>query len=444
MFESIAVGRVSIHDLLQPVRLALYRLLGLESVTEYGSTSYKTFQQSKVKVRTDENRSDPDDILQFILDVGDLSVVERIGVLFNLLISGALEIKKVKLSELLVNLKEERLLHYSFIAVSLYLYGRHVSQSPGEIDGLVEFSLVHALGFKGSSITERPNERALTISVWYSHLLDILHHFFDILSLSLPIPLALFKPLAAAGVIEAHLNSYSPNFTDCSVCSLSLLPSVKLLRSSCSAPINGSVTSVSSPLYIVELFVQALNEVQELGQKTCCSVDNKRIWREVELGTKQVKDNSSHFTKNKGHTRGDGGGQAGDENGLSKEGLNSEPHTKTTGPMSINNHQDKIISTVYSNTVSCIVGEAGCGKSSMVPQFIFDAVPSSNIIIAQPRRIATIGLAKRVSSQRGEACGGVVGYCVGGHKVVSKRTAITYCTAGYLLQVHVHLLHYTH
>ncbi|XP_019855390.1 PREDICTED: uncharacterized protein LOC105313737 isoform X3 [Amphimedon queenslandica] len=417
LFESIAVGRVSIHDLLQPVRLSLYRLLGLDSVTEYGSTSQRTFQETKVKVRTDENRRDPDDILQFILDLGDRPAVERVGVMFNLLINGALEVKRIQLSESLINLKEETLLHYSVVALSLYLYGRHVSQSPGEVDGLVEFSLAEALGFNGTLITERPNERALTISVWFSHTLDTLCHFCDILSLSgsLPDPLSLFKPLAAAPVIESHLNSHSPNFTNCSLngsCSLSLLPSVKLLRSSCSTSSNGSLSSVSSPLYIVELFVQALNEVRESGLKSCCSLDRRR-WREVQ--------------------------QTGDKNGVSKEALNSRTapcssDSRTAGPLSINEHQDRIISTIYSHTVTCIVGEAGCGKSSMVPQFIFDAVPSSNIIIAQPRCIATMGLAKRVSSQRGEACGGVVGYCVGGHKVVSKRTAITYCTAGYLLK----------
>lgn len=387
-------------------------------MTEYGGTSRKTFQETKVKVRTDENRSDPDDILQFILDMVDRPVVERVGVMFNLLINGVLEIKRIKLSDSLINLKEETLLHYSLIALSLYLYGRHVSQSPGEVDGLVEFSLAEALGFNGTLVTERPNERALTISVWFSHLLDTLYHFCDVLSLtaSLPNPLSLFRPLAAATIIESHLNSYSPNFTNCSLngtCSLSLLPSVKLLRSSCSASSNGSISSVSSPLYIVELFLQALNEVKESGFKSCCSLD-KRRWKEVE--------------------------QTRDKNGVSKEPLNSRlaPHlsdSKTAGPLSINEHQEKIISTIDSNSVTCIVGEAGCGKSSMVPQFIFDAVPSSNIIIAQPRCIATMGLAKRVSSQRGEACGGVVGYCVGGHKVVSKRTAITYCTAGYLLQV---------
>lgn len=38
----------------------------------------------------------------------------------------------------------------------------------------------------------------------------------------------------------------------------------------------------------------------------------------------------------------------------------------------ISEHRDRILSAVERNQVTCIQGETGCGKSSMVPQFLVD------------------------------------------------------------------------
>ena len=48
-----------------------------------------------------------------------------------------------------------------------------------------------------------------------------------------------------------------------------------------------------------------------------------------------------------------------------------------------------------------------------MPQFLLDSDPNAKIIVAQPRRLAAITLARRVASERGEALGKTVGYRVG-------------------------------
>jgi HrpA-like RNA helicase len=83
---------------------------------------------------------------------------------------------------------------------------------------------------------------------------------------------------------------------------------------------------------------------------------------------------------------------------------------------------------------------AGSGKTTQVPQFVLeDAVAAgrggaANIIVAQPRRVAAVSIARRVAEERGERVGDTVGYQVRGDSAVSKRTRLTFMTTGVLLR----------
>ena len=102
--------------------------------------------------------------------------------------------------------------------------------------------------------------------------------------------------------------------------------------------------------------------------------------------------------------------------------------------------QDSILSTIAANQVVVICGETGCGKSTQVPQFILDQALLSkkgarcNIMVTQPRRISAIGLAERVSSERGERVGSSVGYSIRLESRASDSTKLLYCTTGILLR----------
>ena len=88
-----------------------------------------------------------------------------------------------------------------------------------------------------------------------------------------------------------------------------------------------------------------------------------------------------------------------------------------------------------------ISGPTGCGKSTQVPQYIFDDCnahrESVNILISQPRKIAAITLAQRVAHERDMPVGTVVGYQVGLNKCINlteESTQMTFCTTGVILQ----------
>ncbi|XP_075222041.1 tudor domain containing 9 protein spindle E isoform X2 [Lycorma delicatula] len=101
-------------------------------------------------------------------------------------------------------------------------------------------------------------------------------------------------------------------------------------------------------------------------------------------------------------------------------------------------HKEAILNMVRTYRVCVIKGNTGCGKTTQIPQMILDSHVAEkkhcNIVVTQPRRIAAISVAKRVSEERNWPIGSIVGHQVGLEKKVSADTRLTYCTTGVLLQ----------
>ena len=78
----------------------------------------------------------------------------------------------------------------------------------------------------------------------------------------------------------------------------------------------------------------------------------------------------------------------------------------------------------------------GSGKSTQVPQILLDRdlLGDGEVVILQPRRLATRLLAKRVAFERGGRLGDEVGYQIRFEKNASQRTRIRFVTEGILLR----------
>lgn len=76
--------------------------------------------------------------------------------------------------------------------------------------------------------------------------------------------------------------------------------------------------------------------------------------------------------------------------------------------------RNEIVSLIDNNNVILVSGDTGCGKTTQVPQFILDHCHSTQkhcrIIVAEPRRLAALSVAQRVSQERGEPVGFTIGY----------------------------------
>eukprot|EP00520_Triparma_pacifica_P006003 CAMPEP_0118649126 /NCGR_PEP_ID=MMETSP0785-20121206/9536_1 /TAXON_ID=91992 /ORGANISM="Bolidomonas pacifica, Strain CCMP 1866" /LENGTH=857 /DNA_ID=CAMNT_0006541391 /DNA_START=643 /DNA_END=3214 /DNA_ORIENTATION=- len=101
--------------------------------------------------------------------------------------------------------------------------------------------------------------------------------------------------------------------------------------------------------------------------------------------------------------------------------------------------KSKILKMLDVNQVLIISGSTGCGKSTQVPQFLLSHNPSANIFVTQPRRVAAISLAARVSDELSSPMPGkpnsTVGFNVRLNRRTSPSTQITYMTIGVLLRM---------
>ena len=102
--------------------------------------------------------------------------------------------------------------------------------------------------------------------------------------------------------------------------------------------------------------------------------------------------------------------------------------------------EQKIMEAIYNNPTVVIWGATGSGKTTQVPQFLYEAgfgnpdSPNPGMIgVTQPRRVAAVSMAKRVGDELG-GVGEKVSYQIRFDSSVSSKTAIKFMTDGILIR----------
>lgn len=71
----------------------------------------------------------------------------------------------------------------------------------------------------------------------------------------------------------------------------------------------------------------------------------------------------------------------------------------------------RLLNKIMSSKTLIIIGETGCGKTTQIPQIIYESKPDFGAIaITQPRRVACITISKRVALEQKCTIGDIVGY----------------------------------
>lgn len=100
-------------------------------------------------------------------------------------------------------------------------------------------------------------------------------------------------------------------------------------------------------------------------------------------------------------------------------------------------YREQFLEAMVDNPVLVFVGETGSGKTTQLPQYLYESGYTKNgmkIACTQPRRVAAMSVAKRVSEEMSVKLGNEVGYQIRFDDCTSDKTVLTYMTDGLLLK----------
>ncbi|KAL1410149.1 DEAH-box ATP-dependent RNA helicase prp22 [Vanrija albida] len=98
--------------------------------------------------------------------------------------------------------------------------------------------------------------------------------------------------------------------------------------------------------------------------------------------------------------------------------------------------RDQLVKAVRENQILVVVGDTGSGKTTQMAQYLAEEglLERGKLGCTQPRKVAAVSVAKRVSEEVGCRLGGEVGYNVRFEDVTSPETRIKFMTDGMLLR----------
>ena len=98
--------------------------------------------------------------------------------------------------------------------------------------------------------------------------------------------------------------------------------------------------------------------------------------------------------------------------------------------------RDDLMRAIRENQVIVVIGETGSGKTTQLCQFLHEEGYTDYGLVGctQPRRVAAMSVAKRVSEEMESPLGGTVGYSIRFEDCTSRDTKIKYMTDGVMLR----------
>ena len=99
--------------------------------------------------------------------------------------------------------------------------------------------------------------------------------------------------------------------------------------------------------------------------------------------------------------------------------------------------REQLLEAIAVHQVLIIEGETGSGKTTQIPQYLYEAGYTKNdkkVGCTQLRRVAAMSVSARVAEEMGVKLGNEVGYSIRFEDCTSERTILKYMTDGMLLR----------
>ena len=113
-------------------------------------------------------------------------------------------------------------------------------------------------------------------------------------------------------------------------------------------------------------------------------------------------------------------------------------HFKKNNICYISFYKNEILENLNNKNIIIIRGFTGCGKSTQIPQYIYNNNQNKKILVTQPRRISTISIANRIAKEMGFKLGDIIGYQVSMESKISDNTRIFIKTNGIFFEELIH------
>ncbi|KAK5137197.1 hypothetical protein LTR08_000702 [Meristemomyces frigidus] len=133
--------------------------------------------------------------------------------------------------------------------------------------------------------------------------------------------------------------------------------------------------------------------------------------------------------------------QSAEERLLAQQLLAAERKAKTMEEkrktLPVYQYREQFLQAVNDYQILIVVGETGSGKTTQLPQYLYEAGYCKNgmkVGCTQPRRVAAMSVAARVAEEVGVKLGNEVGYAIRFEDATTDKTALKYMTDGMLLR----------
>jgi len=116
---------------------------------------------------------------------------------------------------------------------------------------------------------------------------------------------------------------------------------------------------------------------------------------------------------------------------------------ETRRKLPVYEHREELLQAIAENQIIIVQGETGCGKTTQIPQYLHEEGYTKTemkhgelkiVGCTQPRRVAAMSVAARVSQEVGSKLGHTVGYSIRFEDRTCEGTVIKYMTDGMLLR----------
>ena len=111
-----------------------------------------------------------------------------------------------------------------------------------------------------------------------------------------------------------------------------------------------------------------------------------------------------------------------------KSVLPDSPFKKQRESLPIYPHRERLLEVIRDHQIIVLIGETGSGKTTQIPQYLHEVgyTKQGKVGCTQPRRVAAMSVAARVSQEMGCKIGHEVGYSIRFEDCTSDKTVYFY------------------